>query len=87
MQKLLAVAMTDETGVNIQYLDTPKIMQRLLSPALVKFLAGLALPDVFRFDGKRIDADGNRIRRDGEVYRANGTKVMFDGMENRSTGV
>ena len=87
VQKLLAVAMTDDTGENIQYLDTPKIMQRLLSPALVRFLAGLALPDVFRFDGKRIDADGNRIRKDGEVYRANGTKVMFDGMENRSTGV
>ena len=34
VQKLLAVAMTDETGENIQYLDPPKIIQRLLSPAL-----------------------------------------------------
>ena len=64
-----------------------RIAQRLLSPNLLKFLAGLALPQLKLAPGNRIDADGNRIRKAGEQYRENGTKVMFEGMEERASGL
>ena len=87
IEKLLPIAATEETGANIQYLDTPRILQRILSPDLVKFLAGLAFPQLKIAPGKRIDADGNRIRREGEEYRENGVKVLFKGMEERKSGL
>jgi len=87
IQKVLPVAASDETGANLQYLDTPRILQRILSPNLVKFLAGLAFPQLKLAPGKRIDADGNRIRLEGEEYRENGVKVMFKGMEQRNSGL
>ena len=87
IQKVLPVAASDETGANLQYLDTPRILQRILSPNLVKFLAGLAFPQLKLVPGKRIDADGNRIRLEGEEYRENGVKVMFKGMEQRNSGL
>ena len=87
IQKVLPVAASDETGANLQYLDTPRILQRILSPNLVKFLAGLAFPQLKLAPGKRIDADGNRIRLEGEEYRENGVKVMFKGMGQRSSGL
>ena len=87
IQKVLPIAASDETGANIQYLDGPRIAQRLLSPNLLKFLAGLALPQLKLAPGNRIDADGNRIRKAGEQYRENGTKVMFEGMEERASGL
>ena len=87
IEKVLPIAATEETGANIQYLDTPRILQRILSPDLVKFLAGLAFPQLKIAPGKRIDADGNRIRLEGEEYRENGVKVMFKGMEERKSGL
>jgi len=87
IQKVLPIAASDETGANIQYLDGPRIAQRLLSPNLLKFLAGLAFPQLKLAPGNRIDADGNRIRKAGEQYRENGTKVMFEGMEERASGL
>ena len=87
IEKVLPIAASETTGENIQYLDTPRILQRILSPDLVKFLAGLAFPQLKIAPGKRIDADGNRIRREGEEYRENGVKVMFKGMEERKSGL
>ena len=85
--KVLPIAASDETGANIQYLDGPRIAQRLLSPNLLKFLAGLAFPQLKLAPGNRIDANGNRICKEGEKYRENGTKVMFEGMEERTSGL
>jgi len=87
IEKVLGVAASQETGANIQYLDTPRILQRILSVDLLKFLAGLAFPQLKLAPGKRIDADGNRIRREGEEYRDNGVKVLFKGMEERNSGL
>ncbi|QDZ23887.1 chlorophyll b reductase [Chloropicon primus] len=87
IEKVLPIAATTDTGANIQYLDTPRILQRILSVDLLKFLAGLAFPQLKLAPGKRIDADGNRIRREGEEYRKNGVKVLFKGMEERKSGL
>ena len=87
VQKLLPLAASEETGANIQYLDTPRILERLVSVDLLKFLAGLAFPQLKLAPGKRIDADGNRIKREGEEYRDNGVKVMFKGMDQRESSL
>jgi len=82
--KMLKVAMTDKKGVNIQYLDPPTIISRLLSFDMFKFVASLLFP-FLKFPGKRFDAEGNRIKTPGKFYRENGTLMLFDGEPERKS--